>query len=259
VESTVLLGVGMLLGAVIAVAVFELTIVRRRAAVLVRLLDRLWAPRDEERSPLPAELRDQHVRHAYDRLSARLAGAETLVASDALTGLPNRQASLEVVGDEIERAVRFDRPLSVVLLDVDGLHELNDRFGYLAGDAVLEQVGQLLRNSVRSLDICGRISGRRFIVALPETPMDVATRVADKLRLAVASTPAVLPDGRQVHVTVSCGVSGAEGRLLDLDVLLLEAEAAVGAASAAGAGRIEPFRGVRARAARHAIATGAGT
>jgi diguanylate cyclase (GGDEF)-like protein len=217
----------MALGALGAVAILELTIGRRRAGALADLLDRLWSTDAPVAAPSPPTdiLLDARLRHAYGRLSARLAAAESLVAADLLTGLPGRHATLELLAGEVERAARDDRPLTVAVLEVEGLRDINERLGQDSGDAVLSEVARLLRASIRSVDLCGRISGSQFLVALPDTPPDVGRGVAEKLCRIIAAAEMPLDSAGARHVSLAAGIGGGEGRALDFELLLVAADA----------------------------------
>jgi diguanylate cyclase (GGDEF)-like protein len=140
---------------------------------------------------------------------------------DRLTGALSWHYFHVIVDDELERAGRYRRALSFVLLDVDDLRGLNDRFGRDAGDEVLVQVAQALTGGVRAVDRIGRWSGGGFALLLPETAIGAAYGLAERLRVdlgarrflvgGTAATPSTNPKG--VRLTVSCGVASlyAEG------------------------------------------------
>ena len=93
---------------------------------------------------------------------------------DYLTGLPNFRSLSERFENEIKRATRYGRLLSLIMFDVDGFKAINDRFGHLAGNAALKHVAGLLRGFVRETDVAGRFGGDEFMVLLPETPKHIA-------------------------------------------------------------------------------------
>ena len=112
----------------------------------------------------------------------------SLATSDGLTGLRNRRAFDERLGEEFERASRYHKPLSLLLLDIDFFKQYNDTFGHQAGDEVLRMVGRTLQKATRETDFPARYGGEEFAVILPETDGDGAMQVAERVRAAVAAT-----------------------------------------------------------------------
>lgn len=138
--------------------------------------------------------------------NARLFEAATV---DSLTGLVRREAVLEQLEREWQRAVRYARPLAVAMADVDFFKPVNDRYGHLVGDAVLKRVALLLTQEVRSSDVVGRYGGEEFLLVFPETDEAGARVVAEKLRQRVEEAGSVrLETGEVVRVTISLGVAG---------------------------------------------------
>jgi len=128
--------------------------------------------------------------------------------TDSLTGLLRREAVLEHLERELDRARRYRRPLSIALVDIDHFKSVNDRHGHLVGDFALRQVGACLTSTLRSTDIAGRFGGEEFLVILPETPADSAFGVMDKLRGTLGDL--LIESGRSepVSLTVSIGLAG---------------------------------------------------
>lgn len=132
-----------------------------------------------------------------------------LAITDELTGLYNRRFFLNRWVWECDRAKRYQRPLACLMIDVNGFKQVNDRLGHHAGDLVLQHVAQELKTLLRQSDIMARFGGDEFIVALPETSLEQATSVAEKLRQVKIQTP----DGASHDVeavTLSVGVSRIE-------------------------------------------------
>ena len=244
---TAALVVGMLvalMGALAGSAGFAALVMRRHNARLAALVERLALAQDEAALVgMDAErLRDGRLRAAFAALASRVTDTWRLATVDPLTGVANRQVILGLVDEEIVRAARYRRPLSVILLDLDHFKRLNDAYGHVAGDQVLRQVGGLLAASVRNVDTAGRYGGEEFLVVLPETDADAAAAVAEKLRRIVAGTPIRLPDGEEVTVTLSAGVTGGIGDVLRPDVLVRDADAALYSAKALGRDQVYVFR-----------------
>jgi diguanylate cyclase (GGDEF)-like protein len=142
----------------------------------------------------------------------------TLSRHDGLTGVFNHASIVGELAAEIERAKRYDSPFSVILFDVDDFKLVNDRCGHLAGDQVLKSVTKTMKENLRSIDRLGRYGGEEFLVILPETDIDKARLVAERLRVAVAG--AVIDDGDdRIHVTVSAGLASYAPGLLENDLI----------------------------------------
>ncbi|HJQ39651.1 MAG TPA: diguanylate cyclase [Thermoanaerobaculia bacterium] len=149
---------------------------------------------------------------ALDELMARVRAGLRIVSlqrrllelsqTDSLTSLPNRRAFDARFGNAFEQARRYQRPLSLALLDVDHFKAINDTHGHDAGDTVLRGVAKILEKGTRQADFAARVGGEEFAVLLPETALFDALQFGEKLRAAVASSP--------VHghgITVSVGVA----------------------------------------------------
>jgi two-component system chemotaxis response regulator CheY len=158
---------------------------------------------------------------------------------DRLTGLYNRHAFDHRLTDELQRARRYRRPLSLIMLDIDYFKRYNDTHGHLKGDALLSELGSLLIASVRSTDAVARYGGEEFAVVLTETDKANASLVAEKIRAAVAAYPFPFresqPDGA---LTVSVGVAGFPEDVPDPAGLLEAADQALYRAKHSGRNRV---------------------
>ena len=132
--------------------------------------------------------------------------AENEVRKDFLTGLWNRLGFEERVKEETERARRYGRPLSLIMIDIDNFKAINDSFGHPLGDIVLQKVAHVLKSGVREPDFVARIGGEEFVMLLPETDLKGAAEVAHRVRLEVEKCVVETPKG-VIHVTVSVGIS----------------------------------------------------
>lgn len=130
---------------------------------------------------------------------------QTLAITDALTSIFNRRHFFSLAQREYERARRSQKPISIIMLDIDHFKRINDTYGHLSGDRVLQGVAEICRASIRSVDILARYGGEEFVMMLPETDVQLAYNVAERIRLAVALTPLVSTHG-DLHITVSLGV-----------------------------------------------------
>lgn len=131
-----------------------------------------------------------------------------LATSDPLTGLFNRGYMDDRFAIELSRARRYDKVLTVAVIDADRFKSLNDAHGHTAGDTVLRTIGAILRESFRQSDTAGRYGGEEFVVILPETDIESGQRKLESLRELVAGTPITLAArGQIVRVTISAGLA----------------------------------------------------
>ncbi|MQA42646.1 CHASE domain-containing protein [Rugamonas aquatica] len=163
-----------------------------------------------------------------------------LATTDFLTGLPNRREFMRRLEDEHGRVQRdVEACATVLLLDVDHFKRINDEHGHAAGDAVLRQLGALMRDGQRKIDMLGRIGGEEFAVLLPGTALDAGAVFAERLRQRVAEAAMRLDDGVLLTVTVSIGIA-AMGRADSAgDAALRRADQALYCAKRGGRNRVE--------------------
>ncbi|PPC96067.1 sensor domain-containing diguanylate cyclase [Methylotenera mobilis] len=157
---------------------------------------------------------------------------------DYLTGLNNRRYFVELSEGELMRAKRYQKKLSLLMLDLDDFKHVNDTYGHKAGDTVLTQVALICRNVLREIDIIGRLGGEEFAVVLPETDVDYAIEVAERLREVVAQTRISINDNTSLHMTVSIGITSLAPWHDNVDALLLSADKALYLAKGAGKNRV---------------------
>jgi len=169
-----------------------------------------------------AEHGSAQVRELMD-LRERVSSLELMVRRDVLTGIANRRAFVERLDAEWERARRYERPLSLVTVDIDNLKTINDTQGHLAGDAVIREVATRLTNVVRAGDVVSRVGGDEFIVICPEADVDSARQVAAKLEEQVREQ-AVQYEGGHLAASISVGWAVASAAL-DRDHLIALADA----------------------------------
>jgi diguanylate cyclase (GGDEF)-like protein len=127
--------------------------------------------------------------------------------TDGLTELPNRRHFEEALESEISRAERFGGSLALILADLDDFKQVNDRYGHQAGDDVLQTFADILRTTVREIDLPARYGGEEFAVLLPQTDLEGAHELAERLRRALAARPMATHPGGLVAVTASFGVA----------------------------------------------------
>jgi diguanylate cyclase (GGDEF)-like protein len=160
-----------------------------------------------------------------------------LSTRDPLTGLANRSSALSELQTRFGLSLRYDRPLSVAVCDLDRFKQINDTLGHGAGDFVLRVIGERLLATQREADLAGRIGGEEFLMVLPETDLGGALTFAERLRKAVASAPVPLPGGG-LEVTCSLGIAERLPGDQDAGQLLARADAALYRAKAGGRNRV---------------------
>jgi diguanylate cyclase (GGDEF)-like protein len=163
--------------------------------------------------------------------------AELQAQTDYLTGLFNRRSFVESAERELMRAIRFQRPLTMLMIDIDHFKAINDTWGHGVGDIVLQNVSQLMHETLRNVDIFGRTGGEEFAAVLVETEGSDAVDVAQRLCTVVAEAVIVPPGAGRVHVTVSIGLSQLQGRNISFNSLMNEADQAMYEAKEAGRNR----------------------
>lgn len=180
--------------------------------------------------PLELEVRLRAGKRVVDLQRNLIAAREQLrveAAHDALTGLLNRKAILEVLDRDIRRAQRHGESTCVLMLDIDFFKSINDGYGHQAGDAVLRQMPQRLAQALRNYDVAGRYGGEEFLIVLGSCDSAGAMHVAERVRLAVRSVPMTIPRG-QLEVACSVGVAGTDQFPgADAEALIRAADAAL--------------------------------
>lgn len=176
------------------------------------------------------EERTASLRNANDRLAE-------LATRDPLTGIHNRRAFMERLDQEWSAALRHGQPFCVLMLDLDHFKEVNDTYGHLVGDTVLREVAQRAQSALRETDMLARYGGEEFVVLTSHTDATHAQVAADRIRVAVGSTPVIL-DGVVIQVTVSIGLSQAEPQKETQTSLFNRTDAALYAAKAEGRNRV---------------------
>ncbi len=161
-----------------------------------------------------------------------------LSTTDSLTGLLNRRALNDMLGNEIERASRYEKDLSLIICDVDLFKQINDTHGHTAGDRALTAVSEVIRRSLRKSDILGRYGGDEFMIVLPETSLAGAQSLAEKIRAAVEGLALELPGNKRTGLTLSIGVASCCMPEDNLDTLVSLADAALYKSKEAGRNKI---------------------
>lgn len=161
--------------------------------------------------------------------------------TDALTNVYNRRGFFELGQREVDRALRFNRELVAVMLDIDLFKQVNDRVGHAIGDQVLIEIAERCVQVLRRVDLIGRYGGEEFAILLPETEQESAAGVAERLRQAIAESP-INTDRGPIPVTISLGVASVNPAVRDLAGLLDAADTAMYAAKQAGRNCVKVYQ-----------------
>ncbi len=165
---------------------------------------------------------------------------QELAYYDPLTGLPNRRFFLEHASLIFEEAKRYEKFLSLLIMDIDRFKKINDTYGHDVGDLVLKTFAGVLRGIVRKSDICARFGGEEFVILLPNTDLEGAKVLAERIRTTVAKN---MVEHRSIVIvfTVSIGASQYRKGMQSIDELIKEADIALYRAKEGGRNRVEVF------------------
>jgi len=166
----------------------------------------------------------------------RTAHLSRMAAIDGMTGLFNRSHFLIMAAVEFERSRRYNHPMSVLLLDIDRFKSINDSYGHDIGDRVIVEIANIVRYMAREADMTARLGGEEFVVMLPETRINDAAVLAERLRAAISTTPIPVLGG-EILLTASIGVSGCHG-CSTLGEVLKQADLALYKAKHSGRNRV---------------------
>lgn len=161
-----------------------------------------------------------------------------LATTDTLTGLPNRRYFIERMEQELERFHRYHKPVAVLMLDLDHFKLVNDRYGHAQGDAVLCHFAELVKDTLRKIDLVGRLGGEEFAILLPDTDAEGASLYAERLRQRVEESPCQ-SEQASIPFTVSIGLTLFLEQDEGCDPPLARADAALYSAKEKGRNRVE--------------------
>jgi len=174
-------------------------------------------------------------------LMSALVASEFQATHDALTGLWNRKAILDILKKELARSQRDGSPIGVIVADLDHFKSVNDTHGHLAGDAVLGEVAEKMTNSMRPYDSLGRYGGEEFMMVVPGCDSNTSREVAERLRSMLSQSPLVTREGT-FHVTMSFGVASChQHREWDESSVIRAADRALYRAKEMGRNRVEEW------------------
>jgi diguanylate cyclase (GGDEF)-like protein len=221
--------------------ILPLSVDQRLLGLIVAGWQRYVAPEHLERPGFPALMAQQialglEKAQLYNQIKA-------MALSDGLTGLANRRNFDMFLRTELRRASSLQRPLSLIMLDLDKFKSYNDTYGHLTGDKLLAQIGEILRHGVRSIDFPARYGGEEFSIILPECSNSEAVNIAEKLRHTVETTQ--FPDNMTTYtarITASLGIATYDPSLLqeqpDMEKLISVADKALYQAKQEGRNRV---------------------
>jgi len=214
-----------------------------RGIAITNFTDKVGGERFEKRDLDLLDSIAPQVAVVVDRMTLREKAGEYAQRSitDSLTGLLNRRYIEERLTEEMNRSDRTGDPVTFMMLDVDEFKSYNDRYGHPAGDEALELIGQILRENLRGADVAARYGGEEFSVLLPETNLEEAQAIAERIRRHVEDTR--FPKRK---VTVSIGIATLGGSLDDTKKFIKAADDALYAAKRAGRNNIQIYSEIMA-------------
>jgi len=170
-------------------------------------------------------------------LSAKML-AEERASQDELTNLYNRRAFFEQGKQLFKQARRYQQHVSVMMIDIDHFKNINDNHGHTVGDSVLKTIAGLLQKTIREVDILARIGGEEFAIILPQTGVEEASNLAERIRQCI-ETEAIQHDTLQINITASFGIAACMVEGDDLDRLLTKADDALYIAKKKGRNQVK--------------------
>lgn len=189
------------------------------------------------------EKTEQEILFISGRLASQNKELKGLATKDPLTGINNRRSLYKFAEEQWSRAVRNDEECSIIIIDIDHFKKINDTYGHLTGDTVLKEVTKAIDMTNRSYDRFGRWGGEEFILYLPDTNVEHAEKIAERIRDMVSKMSFQTTNGTDITITVSIGVSSKSiSKTIELDVMLDHADKALYSAKNAGRNRVSIFK-----------------
>ena len=215
-------------------ALITLGFVRVRFHGLIKAAERMAGGNLEIVVAVPRSGLERRLAIAINGLSQAMSASQHAASVDKLTGVANRQALLPALFNEVERASRYHRALSVAFVDIDHFKAVNDTYGHAVGDVVLRGVAQAIKANLRATDLVGRYGGEEFMLLLTETNVEEGAILTEKLRNLVQRLRFSVDGNPNLSVTISIGIAGGVGQQLRVDQLVRDADAAMYSAKALG-------------------------
>ncbi len=203
-----------------------------------RIDSELWITVDEILKP-PVKRLELYMRTekllGYRRMTLTL---HHIAVTDHLTGFFNHRYLIIIGNQEFQQAIRYNRPLSVIFMDIDHFKKINDTYGHLVGNQVIRAVARRCYLNIRAADIAGRYGGEEFVFILPETTAEKGAVLAERLRRIISEEP-IIANGNQIPVTASFGVAQLDKNMSSINSLLGKADQALLRAKQKGRNRVE--------------------
>lgn len=184
----------------------------------------------------------EEIRRFAAELAVTNRRLQEVALTDSLTGFPNRRYAMERFSQEWGASVRSQRPLSCMVVDVDGFKDVNDTYGHDIGDSMLRQIANALKAGLRTQDVVCRTGGDEFLVICPDTDRAAAMICAERVRRSVETAP-VTSGATKISGSISVGVAERDAGMGDFDALIKAADRGVYAAKERGRNRIETIQG----------------
>jgi two-component system cell cycle response regulator len=199
-----------------------------------------YLTRPVDRNELTARVRTQLRKKRYaDRLRHNVQLSLEMAITDQLTGLHNRRYMSRHLDTLIENSKKSEKPIAFLILDIDYFKSVNDSHGHDMGDEVLREFAKRISANVRGIDLACRYGGEEFVVVMPDTDMDLACSVAERLRRSVEEEPFTISRApHRLNVTISIGIAGSEGEGDSAEALLHRADQALYRAKRDGRNRV---------------------
>ena len=160
-----------------------------------------------------------------------------LAVTDSLTGLYNRRHFFHLAEHEFKRAVRYGSSLSILMSDIDFFKTVNDNYGHVAGDYVLSMISGIIKKNLRTVDILARFGGEEFIIILPETNINAARGIAERIRLEISESSISFNDN-VIKTTISMGLASLDKKVVGLEDLIKKADDALYCAKNSGRNQV---------------------
>ncbi len=196
--------------------------------------------RSSDKNEITARVRTQIRRRRFnERLRDNVQQSMEFAVTDPLTGLYNRRYMESHSGSLVNRAEERNKPLSVLMIDIDHFKAVNDSYGHNVGDEVLREFSDRLRSCIRGIDLACRLGGEEFVVVMPDTDLGVANKVAERIRRRIAGEPfAIERASCSIEVTISVGLAGRTDTGDTAELLLKRADEALYRAKRSGRNRV---------------------